>query len=89
MSDQLAPPASKDPSFKPLVRSILLEILAYLPVAGAYLLIFLQVASSPLTNLHNNSPWLYAIASFLLIVGQGVLAEAFTSWLLRRIGLRK
>jgi hypothetical protein len=48
----------------------------------------MRFAKEPLVRLYHETPVLYAMVAGLVIVGQGVLLEALTSWLLRRIGLR-
>ena len=77
-----------DPSFKPLMRNLSLELVIYAPLVTLYFFIFMRFAKEPLVRLYHETPVLYAIAAGLVIIGQGVLLEALTSWLLRRIGLR-
>jgi hypothetical protein len=88
MSDSSTSPSKQDPSLRPLLRSILLELAIYVPVVAAYFLLILRYASDKLTSLYQDSLPLYAIAATLAIVTQGVLLEVLTSWLLRRFGLR-
>jgi hypothetical protein len=77
-----------DPSFKPLMRSLALELVIYVPSVTLYFIPVLMFSKGPLVRLYNEMPVTYAIIGTLMVLGQGVLLEAFTSWLLRRIGIR-
>jgi hypothetical protein len=77
-----------DPSFKPLMRNLSIELVIYAPLVTVYYLIVLQFAKTPLVRLYNEIPVIYAAVAIGVIVGQGVLLEALTSWLIRIIGLR-
>ncbi len=78
-----------DPSLQPLLRSLLVELVIYIPLVILYFLLILRVAEDYLARLYFQAPLPYAIAAIVTIVGQGVLLEWLTSWLLRRFGLRK
>ncbi len=78
----------KDPSFKPLMRSLALELAIYGPLVTIYFFIVLYFAKDLLLKIYYEMPVIYSIVTLLVIVAQGVLLEALTSWLLRRIGLR-
>ena len=88
MDDLSTSTPKQDPSLRPLLRSILLEIAFYAPIVAVYYWLILRFAGDKLTSLYQQSLSLYAIAATLAIVGQGVLLEMLTSWLLRRFGLR-
>ncbi len=77
-----------DPSIIPLLRSLALELVIYTPLVTLYFFIVLRTANDWLTNLFTASSTGYAIIAVLLIVGQAVMLEILTSWLLRRFGLR-
>ena len=81
-------PDRRDPSLLPILRSLGLEMLLYIPLALIYLAFLLHFAAVPLLRLSETAPTAYALLSLIVIVGQGVLLEIFTSWLLRKIGLR-
>ena len=70
------------------MRSLAIEAVFYAPIAIGYFLLFQRFVNKPLFRLYNEIPVGYAILGTLLIVGQGILLEVVTSWLLRRIGLR-
>ena len=93
MEDRHQDPAHKnpraDPSLSPLLRSVLLELAIYVPLVTIYFIIFIRLAGPIFTNLFNQSLIAYAVFATLAVVLQGVLLEALTSWLLRRIGLRQ
>jgi hypothetical protein len=78
----------EDPSIKPILRSIAIEILIYIPLAAIYTLVVLALAKDLLLQIYFELPTVYAIVTLLAILAQGVLLEAFTSWILRKIGLR-
>jgi hypothetical protein len=81
-------PRQEDPSFRPILRSIALEIIIYIPLAAIYTLVVLALAKDTLLRIYYEMPTLYAIVTLLAILAQGVLLEAFTSWILRKVGLR-
>jgi hypothetical protein len=93
MEDQFQDPAQKkpraDPSLTPLLRSVLLELAIYAPLVTLYFIIVIRLAGPIFTNLFNQSLIAYAFFATLTVVLQGILLEALTSWLLRRIGLRQ
>jgi hypothetical protein len=77
-----------DPSFKPLFRSLIIELAIYAPLVTGYFILVILFVKEPLVQLYQDQPVLYAITATIVIVAQGVLLEALTSWLLRKIGLR-
>jgi len=77
-----------DPSIRPLLRSLLIEIVIYIPLVGLFFFVVLRHASPQLTRLYHENLTTYAILALVLIVVQGSMLELFTSWLLRKIGLR-
>ena len=88
MPSKRKPNDPSDPSFKPLMRSLALELCIYTPLVMGYFILVLHFAKDTLVRLHQENPTIYAFISLILIVFQGILLEALTSWLLRRIGLR-
>ncbi len=78
----------KDPSLKPFLRSMGLELIIYAPIVTAYLFIVLRFAGDFLEHLFLQSPLLYTLICVVAILAQGVLLDLLTSWLLRRFGLR-
>ena len=78
----------RDPSFRPLMRSLAIEAVFYAPIAIGYFLLYQRFVYKPLFRLYNEIPIGYAILGTFLIIIQGILLEMVTSWLLRRIGLR-
>ena len=88
MTENSEPTSRLDPSFKPLMRNLSIELAIYAPLVTVYYFIVLQFAMTPLVRLYNETPVIYAAVAIGVIVGQGVLLEALTSWLIRRIGLR-
>ena len=88
MPDKPAPHQTADPSLQPLIRSLLAELAIYIPLVILYFFLFLRIAEAYLARLYEQAPLPYAVAAIVAIVGQGVLLEWLTSWLLRRYGLR-
>lgn len=88
MSDIPTSEEDRDPSFGPLMRSLAIEAVFYIPVAVGYFLLFQRLLNKPLVQIYSELPVGYAILGTFLIIIQGVLLEVVTSWLLRRIGLR-
>lgn len=79
---------AKDPSFRPLLLSLAIEILIYVPFVTLYFFFILKYAEAWLFDLYSVSKGWYAVMAILLITGQGIILEALTSWLIRRFGLR-
>jgi hypothetical protein len=88
MSDRKRTSPIRDPSFRPMMRSLAIELAIYAPLVTIYFLIIISFAKDLLLHIYYELPVVYSIATLLLIVAQGVLLEALTSWLLRKIGLR-
>jgi hypothetical protein len=79
MSDIPITDEDRDPSFGPLMRSLAIEAIFYIPLAIGYFLLFRTFLNKPLHDLYTELP---------VGIVQGILLEVVTSWLLRRIGLR-
>lgn len=88
MHDMPTTEEDRDPSFGPLMRSLAIEAVFYIPLAIGYFLLFQKFLNKPLYQIYSEVPVGYAILGTFFIVGQGILLEVVTSWLLRRIGLR-
>ena len=69
------------------IRNLAVELIVYGVLVTVYALGVLQLLADPLADLYDNHLVLYAWASLLLIVGQGVLLEGATSFLLDRLRL--
>ena len=89
MTGDLSKNGRSDPSFEPLMRSLALELAIYTPLVALYFFIVLRLAWGFLSRLYAESSMGYSIVALVVIIGQGALLEALTSWLLRRIGLRQ
>jgi hypothetical protein len=73
--------------WKRLLRNFSIEIGIYAILVVIYFLLVLKFLSEPLTNLFNDRLKIYAILALVLIVGQGILLELITSFLVERLGL--
>jgi hypothetical protein len=65
------------------LRAFLVELALYGAFVTAYFFLVLHYLSGWLQNLHLNHVKLYALATIVLIIGQAVLLESVTTWLLR------
>ena len=92
MTEPIEKPAESnriDPSLKPLLRSVALELLIYAPLVVLYFLLVLRLAAHYLADLYYENTPMYAFIALSAILAQGVLLERLTTWLLHRFGLRK
>jgi hypothetical protein len=88
MKEESTTRSSSDPSLRPLLRSLLIELAIYTPLVVIYFFLVLRFANDYLTELYRTDTILYAIVATVAIVAQAVLLERLTAWLLRRFGLR-
>jgi len=88
MNEETTTPSRIDPSLRPLLRSLGIELAIYTPLVVLYYLIVLRYANDYLTQLYQSDTILSAIISTTAIVAQAILLERLTAWLLRRFGLR-
>ena len=69
-------------------RSFLIELLVYAALVTAYVFFVIGLFGNWLNALYHSNKTLYAVAALALIVGQGVVLEAVTSFLLGLIRSR-
>ncbi|MBN1314183.1 MAG: hypothetical protein JXA42_01905 [Anaerolineales bacterium] len=79
----------KPRELKRIVQYVAFEVIIYAILVVAYAAIAFHFLVDPLENFFKNNLKLYAIISLLLIVGQGTLLEAITSFLLDRLRLER
>ena len=72
-----------------LVRNFVIEVLVYSALVLAYFFLVLRFLADPLRQLFDNHLVLYAFVSLALIVIQGAVLEAVTSFLISRLGLER
>jgi hypothetical protein len=65
------------------LRAFLIELAVYAVFVTAYFFLVLHYLSGWLQDLHLNHVRLYALMAIVLIIGQAVLLESVTTWLLR------
>jgi hypothetical protein len=65
------------------LRAFLVELGVYGVFVTAYFFLVLHYLSGWLQNLHLNHVKLYAVVAIVLIIGQAVVLESVTTWLLR------
>jgi hypothetical protein len=72
-----------------LIRKFLIEMAVYGVLLIIYFFAVLRFLGNFLTGWYNNSLITYAVLALMLIVAQGVLLEALTSYLLKLLRLEK
>ena len=65
------------------LRAFLIELAVYAAFVTAYFFLVLHFLSGWLQDLHLNRVKLYATVTIVLIIGQAVVLESVTTWLLR------
>ena len=70
-----------------VARAFAIELIIYGTLLVAYFLLVLRLLGTPLIRLFKNNLVLYGIAALVLIVSQGVLLDAVTTFLVKRLGL--
>ena len=65
------------------LRAFLVELAVYAVFVTAYFFLVLHYLSGWLQDLHLHHVKLYALIAIVLIIGQAVLLESITTWLLR------
>jgi hypothetical protein len=65
------------------LRAFLVELALYAVFVTGYFFLVLHYLSGWLQELHLNHVKLYALVTIVLIIGQAVLLESVTTWLLR------
>jgi hypothetical protein len=72
-----------------LLRSFVVELIVYGTLVAAYSVIVLRLLGKPLAQLFHSNLGAFAVVSLVLIVAQGVLLDALTSFLLDRLRLER
>ena len=65
------------------LRAFLIELAVYAAFVTGYFFLVLHYLSGWLQDLHLHHVKLYAITAITLIIGQAVVLESVTTWLLR------
>ena len=65
------------------LRAFVVELAVYAVFVTGYFFLVLHYLSGWLQDLHLNHVKTYALATIVLIIGQAVLLESVTTWLLR------
>jgi hypothetical protein len=65
------------------LRAFLIELALYAVFVTGYFFLVLHFLSGWLQDLHLHRVKFYALATIVLIIGQAVLLESVTTWLLR------
>ncbi len=65
------------------VRAFLIELAVYAVFVTVYFFLVLHFLSGWLQDLHLNHVKLYAFVAIVLIIGQAVVLESVTTWLMR------
>ena len=75
--------------FRHAVRIFLIELLVYAILVTVYFLLFLRFLEVPLRDLFWNNLQLYAVVALFLVVGQGVVLDILTTFLVDRLNIQK
>ncbi len=70
-----------------LIRNFIIELSVYAILVIGYFLVILRFLADPLKALFHTNLTLYGVLALGLILVQGVVLEAITSFLLERLGL--
>ncbi len=79
----------KNPEIRRLIRGFTIELLIYAVLVVAYFFLVLRLLGDPLQRLFESHLVVYAFVSLALIVAQGVVLEAVTSFVIGLLGLDK
>lgn len=79
----------KNPKVRKLIRNFIIELIIYAALVVAYFYLALRLLGNPLKRLFTDNLILYAAVALILIVAQGVLLEAITSFIIRQLGLEQ
>lgn len=72
-----------------LLRNFVVELIVYGVLVAAYSILVLRLLGKPLAQLFHSNLGVFAVVSLMLIVAQGVLLDALTSFLLDRLRLER
>jgi len=72
-----------------LLRNFMVELIVYGALVAAYSVIVLRLLGKPLARLFHSNLGAFAVVSLMLIVAQGVLLDALTSFLLDKLRLER
>jgi hypothetical protein len=84
----LDPSMKSKPNAQHLLRAFAVEMGVYAVLMAGYFFLVLHFAGNWLKELFDQHRTTYAVVALALIVAQGVLLEAVTTWLLRFLGKR-
>ncbi len=76
-------------NFPTLIRNFVIELVVYALLVVIYFLVVLRWLGEPLVELFLENPTLYAPVGLVLILVQGVVLEAVTSFLISRLGMER
>ncbi len=77
----------KKQKMRVMVRNFVVELIVYSILVVAYFVLALRLLGESLARLFHSNLATYALVSLGLIVAQGVLLDAITSFLLERLNL--
>jgi hypothetical protein len=79
----------KEQRTRVLLRNFLVELVVYGVLVAAYSILGLRLLGKPLAQLFHSNLGAFAVVSLVLIVAQGVLLDALTSFLLDKLRLER
>ena len=79
----------KGSDIRKLIRNFAIEVVVYAALVLGYFLLVLRFLGQPLERLFSSNLVVYALVALVLIVVQGVVLEAVTSFIMGLLGLDK
>lgn len=75
--------------FRHAIRIFLIELLVYAILVTVYFLLVLRFLEAPLRDLFWSNIQLYAVVALFLVVGQGVVLDILTTFLVDRLDMQE
>ncbi|NIV35090.1 MAG: hypothetical protein GWN58_38235 [Anaerolineae bacterium] len=72
-----------------LLRNLVVELIVYGVLVAAYSTVVLRMLGKPLAQLFHSNLGAFAVVSLMLIVAQGALLDALTSFLLDKLRMER
>jgi len=77
----------KNPTVRKMIWNFGIEMVVYAVLVVGYFFLVLRLLAEPLNGLFTNNLIVYAFVALALIVAQGVVLEAVTSFIMGLLGL--
>jgi glycerol uptake facilitator-like aquaporin len=77
----------QNPEVRKVIQNFVIEMVVYAVLVVGYFFLVLRLLAEPLYRLFTNNLIVYAVLALALIVAQGVVLEAVTSFIMGLLGL--